>query len=107
MNQKANTESLTDKAMSRDYIEQNNIIERYVLNQLSTEEMDAFEDRFTFDPELYEEIAATEKLIEGLQSIDPALDVSTDHNVKPIKKELRRRGGSMILHSKHLSLIHI
>ena len=54
MNQKANTESLTDKAMSRDYIEQNNIIERYVLNQLSTEEMDAFEDRFTFDPELYE-----------------------------------------------------
>lgn len=69
MSHNIDTEKHLEQTMDRKYIDQNNVIERYLLGQLNQSEMDAFEDRFTFDPELYEEIAATEKLIQGLRAV--------------------------------------
>ena len=52
--------------MNRDYIENNNVIERYHLGKLTEEEAVAFEDLFVFDKELRDEVELAEKFIYGL-----------------------------------------
>ena len=52
--------------MDRDYIDQNNLVERYILGRLPEQEAIKFEDRMVFDPELVRDVQATERLIDGL-----------------------------------------
>jgi len=64
--------------MDRAYIEKHNVIERYLLGELSEEEAEAFEDRFVFDQELRDEIDVAEKMIGGLrrQEVEPQAAVA-------------------------------
>ena len=71
--------------MDRNYIDEHNIIERYLLGKLSDEEASAFEDVFAFDKELCNEIDAVEKLIHGLHAAEKGESRSaTSRSTTPI-----------------------
>ena len=53
--------------MDRDYIRDNQVIERYVQKKLTPEERDAFEQRYLVDPELQKEIALAKRMLEGFK----------------------------------------
>lgn len=70
-----------EATVDRKYIEQHNMIERYLLGQLNEEQAAAFEDRFTFDSALRDEIDATEKLMHGIRqtsAAEPNADTATE-----------------------------
>ena len=78
--------------MDRQYIEDHNVIERYLKNQLSVDELEAFEDAFILDPDLLEEIDSAEALIDELPQIDtlPTTGVEggkKNSNIVPITTE--------------------
>lgn len=54
--------------MNEEYIEENNIIERYLLGELAEDEATEFEDEFVFNPKLRAELDAAEQLINALKS---------------------------------------
>ena len=56
--------------MDRLYIEENQIIDRYLMNKLSTEETEAFEQFFLDNPELVGEIRMRKRFIRGLLNAD-------------------------------------
>lgn len=58
--------------MNREYIDSNNVIERYLLGRLDEAEAAAFEDTFTFDEDLQNEINKTELLIFSLRAKEKA-----------------------------------
>ena len=51
--------------MERDYIDRENVVQRYVEGTLSEDERRKFEDRFIHDPELAQEVSLTETLVEA------------------------------------------
>ncbi len=60
----------TAPLMDRRYIEENQIIDRYLMNTLSDEEMAAFEQIFLEDPELIQEIEFRQRFIRGIRKAD-------------------------------------
>ena len=56
--------------MDRLYIEENQIIDRYLMNKLSTEETEAFEQFFLDNPELVGEIRMRKRFIRSLLNAD-------------------------------------
>ena len=56
--------------MDRRYIEENQIIDRYLMNKLSGDDMEAFERLFLEDPELVQEIELRKRFIRGLRNTD-------------------------------------
>lgn len=56
--------------MDRRYIEENRIIDRYLMNKLSGDDMEAFERLFLEDPELVQEIELRKRFIRGLRNVD-------------------------------------
>ena len=56
--------------MDRHYIEENQIIDRYLMNKLSTKEMEAFERFFLEDPEVVQEIELRKRFIRGIRNAD-------------------------------------
>jgi hypothetical protein len=57
-------------SMNRRYVEDNQIIDRYLMNKLSDEEMETFEQLFLEDPELVQEIEFRKRFIRGLRKAD-------------------------------------
>jgi hypothetical protein len=60
----------TTLSMDRRYIEENQIIDRYLMNKLSEKEMAAFEQIFLEDPELVQEIEFRKRFIRGIRKAD-------------------------------------
>ncbi len=60
----------TTHSMDRRYIEDNQIIDRYLMNKLSDEEIETFEQLFLEDPELVQEIEFRKRFIRGLRKAD-------------------------------------
>ena len=60
----------TTPLMDRRYIEENQIIDRYLMNKLADEEMETFEQLFLEDPELVQEIEFRKRFIRGLRKAD-------------------------------------
>ena len=60
----------TTLSMDRRYIEDNQIIDRYLMNRLSDEEMETFEQFYLEDPELVREIEVRKHFIRGLRQAD-------------------------------------
>jgi len=60
----------TTLLMDRRYIEENQIIDRYLMNQLSDEEMETFEQFFLEDPELVQEIEFRKRFIRGIRKAE-------------------------------------
>ncbi len=60
----------TTLSMDRRYIEDNQIIDRYLMNKLSDEEMETFEQFFLEDPELVQDIEFRKRFIRGLRKAD-------------------------------------
>ena len=56
--------------MDRRYIEENQIIDRYLMKKLSGDDMEAFERLFLEDPELVQEIELRKRFIRGLRNAD-------------------------------------
>ena len=56
--------------MDRLYIEENQIVDRYLMNKLSPEETEAFEQFFLDNPELVGEIRMRKRFIRGLVAAD-------------------------------------
>ena len=56
--------------MDRRYIEDNQIIDRYLMNKLSAKEMEAFERIFLEDPEIVQEIELRKRFIRGIRNAD-------------------------------------
>ena len=56
--------------MDRRSIEENQIIDRYLMNRLSAEEMEAFEQFFLEDPEIVHEIEIRKRFIRGIRQAD-------------------------------------
>ena len=56
--------------MDRRYIKENQIIDRYLMNKLSTKEMEAFERIFLEDPEVVQEIELRKRFIRGIRNAD-------------------------------------
>ena len=56
--------------MDRLYIEENQIVDRYLMNKLSAEETEAFEQFFLDNPELVGEIRMRKRFIRGLLAVD-------------------------------------
>ena len=56
--------------MDRRYIDDNQIIDRYLMNKLSAEEMETFEQYFLEDPELVQEIEIRKRFIRGIRKAD-------------------------------------
>ena len=57
-------------SMNRRYVEDNQIIDRYLMNKLSDEELETFEQLFLEDPELVQEIEFRKRFIKGLRKAD-------------------------------------
>ncbi len=62
----------TALSMDHRYIEENQIIDRYLMNKLSDEEMETFEQTFLEDPELVREIEFRKRFIRGIRKADRA-----------------------------------
>ena len=60
----------TNLSMDRRYIEENQIIDRYLMNKLSDEETETFEQFFLEDLELVQEIEFRKRFIRGLRKAD-------------------------------------
>ena len=60
----------TTLSMDRHYIEENQIIDRFLMNKLSEKEMAAFEQIFLEDPELVQEIEFRKRFIRGIREAD-------------------------------------
>ncbi len=60
----------TALSMDRRYIEENQIIDRYLMNKLSEKEMAAFEQIFLEDPGLVQEIEFRKRFIRGIREAD-------------------------------------
>jgi len=60
----------TTLSMDRRYIDENQIVDRYLMNKLSGEESDTFEQFFLEDPELVREIEVRKRFIRGLREAD-------------------------------------
>lgn len=60
----------TTLSMDRRYIEDNQIIDRYLMSKLSEEEMEAFEEFFLEDAELVQEIEVRKRFIRGIRKAD-------------------------------------
>ncbi len=56
--------------MDRRYVEENQIIDRYLMNKLSDEEAVAFEQIFLEDPELVQEIELRKRFLRGIRKAD-------------------------------------
>jgi hypothetical protein len=61
--------------MDRQYIRDNEVIERYVKGALTADEEQAFEEAYLGDPELLDEIEAAERLRDGIKRLDGAGDL--------------------------------
>lgn len=60
----------TTPLMDRRYIEENQIIDRYLMNKLADEEMETFEQLFLEDPELVQEIEFRKRFIRGIRKAE-------------------------------------
>lgn len=60
------------KDMDREYVEANNVIERYLLGKLDEKERDAFEALFIGDPDLISEIESAEAMLHGFKHLEEA-----------------------------------
>ena len=56
--------------MDRRFIEENQVIDRYLMNKLSVKEMEAFEQFFLEDPEVVQEIELRKRFIRGIRKAD-------------------------------------
>ncbi len=61
--------------MDRNYILEHNIIERYLLNKLTPDERDAFEQFYLGDEYTQDELETAKRLLEGFRN---AADSSSD-----------------------------
>ena len=85
----------------RDYIDEHNVIERYLLGKLSDEEASAFEDAFAFDKALCNEIDAVEKLIHGLRGVEKRQARATAARPKSPSHEDEREPNAEDEHNTH------
>ena len=60
--------------MDKAYIDRHHVIERYLLNQLTADERDAFEQLFLDDPELLDRLEQAEAMRAGLHRATDALE---------------------------------
>ncbi|HEY9183305.1 MAG TPA: hypothetical protein VIQ99_08905 [Gammaproteobacteria bacterium] len=58
--------------MDRQYIQDNEVIERYLSGALTAAEEQAFEEAYLGDPELLDQVQAAERLREGIKELDGA-----------------------------------
>lgn len=58
--------------MDRQYIRDNQVIERYLSGALTADEEQAFEEAYLGDPELLDDLQAAERLREGIKELDHA-----------------------------------
>ena len=58
--------------MDRQYIRDNEVIERYLSGTLTANEEQAFEEAYLGDPELLDQVQAAERLREGIKELDSA-----------------------------------
>jgi len=58
--------------MDRQYIRDNEVIERYLSGALTADEEQAFEEAYLGDPELLDQVQAAERLREGIKQLDSA-----------------------------------
>lgn len=58
--------------MDRQYIRDNQVIERYLAGALTADEEQAFEEAYLGDPDLLDELQAAERLREGIKELDGA-----------------------------------
>ena len=61
--------------MDRQYIRDNEVIERYLSGTLTADEEQAFEETYLGDPEILDQIEAAERLREGIKGLDDAGDL--------------------------------
>lgn len=59
--------------MDKAYIEKHHVIDRYLLNQLTADERDAFEQRFLDDPQLLDQLEQAEAMRSGLREATDTL----------------------------------
>ena len=55
--------------MNKKYTEESRLIERYLADELSEKEREAFEERMLYSPALLDELEAAERLQQGLQDV--------------------------------------
>ncbi len=60
----------TTPLMDRRYIEENQIVDRYLMGKLSDDEMETFEQLFLEDPEIVQEIEIRKRFIRGIRQAD-------------------------------------
>ncbi len=72
----------TAPLMDRRYIEENQIIDRYLMDKLSDDEMETFEQLFLEDPEIVREIEIRKLFIRGIRQADRTglLQISEDES---------------------------
>ena len=72
----------TTSFMDRRYIEENQIIDRYLMDKLSDDEMETFEQLFLEDPEIVREIEIRKLFIRGIRQADRTglLQISEDES---------------------------
>ena len=72
----------TTPLMDRRYIEENQIIDRYLMDKLSDDEMETFEQLFLEDPEIVREIEIRKLFIRGIRQADRTglLQISEDES---------------------------
>lgn len=58
--------------MNREYIENHQIVERYLQGRLTPAEEEAFEEYYLSHPEIVEELEVTERLQDGIRHLDAA-----------------------------------
>lgn len=64
--------------MDRKYIADNNVIERYLMDKLTPEERDEFEQFYLDDPETLGELETARRLRDGLKGTNDGTEATED-----------------------------
>src|SRR5210317_355453 len=79
------------EGMNKNHTDETRLIERYLANELSEPEREAFEERVLYSPALLDELEAAERLQQGLQDV-AALEMAN----APADQSIGRTGSTVV-----------
>ena len=79
------------EGMNNNHTDESRLIERYLANELSESEREAFEERVLYSPALLDELEAAERLQQGLQDV-AALEMAN----APADQSIGRTGSAVV-----------